>query len=380
LLDLPGSWLRVDGRAMTLTLYGDADADQLDELVATADAVFAERGAGGAPSLFGEEQAEAARGASAERDASATGSEARRAGRRRELAQPARPALATVGTRLGATAIDWFLYLCAAALVIGVLALREEGLAGLLGPAGTDEFDGPWQGGWNTKGFGALVIAEAVLVGLFALQSYFAATRGQTIGMRLLGARVVRRGGEAVEFFQGLLARTWLMAAIPLVVAGVLSRPLSSRAFFGHLLDSRVLIAAVVVAVVDGLAMFLGQEQRCLHDLVARTKVVAVPRDVFGLDQLRLGVGSATPDELKRRVDLWLMLSVASIVLGCGVLAIVPIVLARNAKLALQRLDQAEAERDVGLARLMCLLGYVACVLGLLVYATRAFAPFVATH
>jgi hypothetical protein len=54
LRELPDAWLRVAGKAMALTLYGPADADKLNQLVTAADAIFAEHGAGGGPSLFGD--------------------------------------------------------------------------------------------------------------------------------------------------------------------------------------------------------------------------------------------------------------------------------------------------------------------------------------
>lgn len=55
MLDLPDVWLTVRGRMMALTLFGPADAAQLEELVVVADTMFGEHGAGGAPSLIGEE-------------------------------------------------------------------------------------------------------------------------------------------------------------------------------------------------------------------------------------------------------------------------------------------------------------------------------------
>ncbi len=63
LRELPEAWLRVEEKAMALTLYGPADAEKIDQLVTAADVIFAEYGAGGGPSLFGEEdeaEAEAA--------------------------------------------------------------------------------------------------------------------------------------------------------------------------------------------------------------------------------------------------------------------------------------------------------------------------------
>lgn len=55
MLDLPDVWLTVRGRMMALTLFGSADAAQLEELIGVADTMFGEHGAGGAPSLIGEE-------------------------------------------------------------------------------------------------------------------------------------------------------------------------------------------------------------------------------------------------------------------------------------------------------------------------------------
>jgi hypothetical protein len=61
LLDLPDGWLSVDGKArvMTFSRYGLVDADRIEELVAAADIVFAEYGAGGGPSLLPDEDAPA---------------------------------------------------------------------------------------------------------------------------------------------------------------------------------------------------------------------------------------------------------------------------------------------------------------------------------
>jgi len=56
LMDLPDAWLRVEGKTMALTLHGAADADRLGDLVTAADIVFAEYGAEGGPSLFGDEE------------------------------------------------------------------------------------------------------------------------------------------------------------------------------------------------------------------------------------------------------------------------------------------------------------------------------------
>lgn len=59
LLDVPDLWLRVEGKTMALTLYGPVDAERLHDLVTAADVIFAEHGADGGPSLFGDADAEA---------------------------------------------------------------------------------------------------------------------------------------------------------------------------------------------------------------------------------------------------------------------------------------------------------------------------------
>lgn len=58
LRDFPDAWLHVEDRAMALVLYGPVDAERLQELIATADTIFAEHGAEGGPSLLAESEDE----------------------------------------------------------------------------------------------------------------------------------------------------------------------------------------------------------------------------------------------------------------------------------------------------------------------------------
>jgi hypothetical protein len=58
LREYPDLWLRVRGRVMAVTLYGQADAEQIDDLMVIADEIFAEVGAEGAPSLLGADDEE----------------------------------------------------------------------------------------------------------------------------------------------------------------------------------------------------------------------------------------------------------------------------------------------------------------------------------
>ncbi|WP_437714990.1 hypothetical protein WMF45_00395 [Sorangium sp. So ce448] len=59
LLDFPDAWLFVQDRAMALAVYGPVDADRMEELVIAADAIFAEHGNEGAPSLLFDDSADA---------------------------------------------------------------------------------------------------------------------------------------------------------------------------------------------------------------------------------------------------------------------------------------------------------------------------------
>lgn len=55
LCENPNAWVRVEGKTLTVSAFGALEADKIDRLVELADAIFAEHGADGGPSLFGEE-------------------------------------------------------------------------------------------------------------------------------------------------------------------------------------------------------------------------------------------------------------------------------------------------------------------------------------
>jgi len=278
LMELPDVWLRVEGKVMALTLYGYADPDKLDELVGVADAIFAERGAGGGESLFGEgEAAGATTPSDSEDDAGA--------------AEPV-----PVPLRLKAGALDLGLYLVAIVVLAAVLGKFESFHPAVLFNSPDMVVNQPWQGGWTTKGFGALVAAESLLVGLFVWQSYLASTRGQSIGKRLWGMRVVRLDGSPVTFWRGLLLRNWLLALVPLVVAGVLARPFGARELFLAIVRWPTVAAALAVVLLAIASAAMSREQRGVHDRVAGTKVVGA--EPWRLASIQLGTGGDGVDPL----------------------------------------------------------------------------------
>ena len=94
------------------------------------------------------------------------------------------------------------------------------------------------------------LIAYAPLLALVIYQWYLISTRGQSLAMGWLRIRIVKMNGSPCGFKNGVLLRAWVMAA----AAGGVG-------------------AAIVAGGLDGLFMF-GVERRCIHDLVAGTKVV----------------------------------------------------------------------------------------------------------
>lgn len=124
----------------------------------------------------------------------------------------------------------------------------------------------PWLLGVFVSGFladadhsrGPLSLLIAVLgmfssLGIGVYQLYLVSSRGQTIGKRMRNIRVVRLDGSRVSLGRILLLRN--------LVPGLL----------GSLCG--------LVSLIDALMIF-GEERRCLHDLLADTKVVKVTSDM----------------------------------------------------------------------------------------------------
>ena len=145
--------------------------------------------------------------------------------------------LANRWVRLGAAVIDGVILMAASWLVLGVA------MFGLIAY------------------FSALQ-DYVVLVGLLilltgwgmymAINGYLLYTRGQTVGKRLVGIRVVRTNGEKATLTNLILRRY-----LPFYLLGLLP-------FIG-----------LLVILIDVLFIF-GEDQRCLHDRLADTKVVMV--------------------------------------------------------------------------------------------------------
>jgi len=298
LLELPDVWLRVDEGAMALTLYGYRDLETLDELIDVADAFYAEEGATG-HSLFGDEDPSL----KGEKKPTRRG----RGDKRRDEAHEGagdrvETELAPAVLRLQAGAIDVALYalgIFCVALTLGAFAWFHPNA---LFNSPDLHVDQPWQGGWSTKGFGAFVAAETLLVGTFVYQSWLATHDGQSVGMKLLGARIVRLDGGSVNFVHGVLLRTWALGVLPLVAAAIFAARspsgYSARTFFEAIPTVPVIGVALVALAIGTVSMAMAKDGRGVHDRLAGTKVVTAER--FALEPIQLGVKGTDPLVLQR--------------------------------------------------------------------------------
>ncbi|HHH31238.1 MAG TPA: RDD family protein [Polyangiaceae bacterium] len=302
LMELPDVWLRVDGDVMAFTLYGYRDLETLDELLDVADAFYAEKGATG-HSLFGEEDPSLAREDKPTTYRVSGGKKPRDKPKGQHVEKDS-PELAPAQLRLAAGAIDMALYglgIFCVALTLGAFAWFHPSE---LFNSPDLVVDQPWQGGWTTKGFGAFVAAETLLVGTFAYQTWLATHDGQSIGKLLLGARVVRTDDRPVDFLRGVLLRTWTLGALPLVAAAIFAARseagYSARTFFEAIVTVPVFGVTLLALGIGTVSVAMAKDRRGLHDRIAGTKVVAAER--FALEPIQLGVKGTDPIVVQRLI------------------------------------------------------------------------------
>ena len=155
----------------------------------------------------------------------------------------------------------------------GTLATRTLRLAGaIVDSVASAVFVVPFlmfTGDWTAAISGELSYGT-ISLGSFALftamHGYLLATRGQTIGKWLVGTRIVRADNDEVPTLARTLSLRYGARAIGL--------PMTLVAFVLALVIAYPLI---VVGLID-IALIFRRDRRCLHDLIAGTKVVAVAR------------------------------------------------------------------------------------------------------
>lgn len=137
--------------------------------------------------------------------------------------------LAGRGTRFASWIIDLFLYL--GALTPGIILMAAMG--------GDD--DGAILGA---------VLAGFAFLGFAIYQMYLVSTRGQSLAKKWMGIKIVKTDGTECGFVHGVLLRMWVMSFI-----------------------GQIPVVGFVASLVDPLLIF-GDERRCLHDMIAGTKVI----------------------------------------------------------------------------------------------------------
>ena len=159
--------------------------------------------------------------------------------------------LASHGARLGAACINAFLYFLAAmpgSMMMGAQLLRQNPHLADGGAFHVESI--------NMSGFaGAAVWVWAGVGAVMLVQILLLAARGQNIGKLIVGARVVRvDNGQPAGFVRAALLR-FLVPVVLMIVLNMIF-------LFGFLFF-----------IVD-LACMARSDRRCLHDLIAGTKVV----------------------------------------------------------------------------------------------------------
>ena len=155
----------------------------------------------------------------------------------------------------------------------GTLATRTLRLAGaIVDSAASAVFVVPFllfTGDW-TAAIPAQLSYGTLSLGGFAsftaIQGYLLATRGQTLGKWLVGTRIVGANNDEVPTLARTLGLRYGTLAIGVVATSAVL-----------VLNGVILYVFVVFGLIDS-ALIFRRDRRCLHDLIARTKVVAVAR------------------------------------------------------------------------------------------------------
>jgi uncharacterized RDD family membrane protein YckC len=161
----------------------------------------------------------------------------------------------------------------AAPPTVGPLATRTLRLAGVMvDSVASAVFVVPsllFAGEWTAAISGELSYGTIALGGFASftvMHGYLLATRGQTIGKWLVGTRIVRADNDEVPTLARTLGlRYGTLAIVPVATLAVL------------VLNGVIPYVLIMFGLID-IALIFRRDRRCLHDLIARTKVVAVAR------------------------------------------------------------------------------------------------------
>jgi hypothetical protein len=87
--------------------------------------------------------------------------------------------------------------------------------------------------------------------------------------------------------------------------------------------------------------------------------------------------GGGAPPDLQAYVNKWFNLSILSIFCGCGLLGLINVYMANQAKQFLQQGDLNQAQEKIKVARMLCIVGYVMTALSFLGGIAYAILVFV---
>ena len=137
--------------------------------------------------------------------------------------------LASRGSRFAAALIDGFLYV--GAMLPGIVLMVASSDGGDPGMAG----------------LGLMVVG---MLGLAIYQWVLISNSGQSLAKKWMGIKIVKTDGTECGFVHGVLLRMWVMGII-----------------------GQIPFVGAIASLVDPLLIF-GDERRCLHDMIAGTKVI----------------------------------------------------------------------------------------------------------
>lgn len=143
--------------------------------------------------------------------------------------------LATLGQRFGGAIIDGVLALLYSLPITWMLGVWGDAMAGREPSFGTN-----------------LTMALTAGILFFVVHGYLLKNQGQTIGKKLVGIRIVNMQDQQAEFPKQILWRYLPLFGLNLIP-----------------------IAGPLLGLLDVLFIF-GSERRCVHDLIAGTRVVQV--------------------------------------------------------------------------------------------------------
>ena len=161
--------------------------------------------------------------------------------------------LASRGARFGARMIDGLLAMLSLVpggiwLIAAMDSAQSARYSSTYDPYATSYSSGP-----NFEDLaGPIALMVLPMLALTIYQWVMTAKHGQTLGKKWLKIKIVKHDGSPVDFVSGVILREWVQGF------------LNNLPWVGG-----------IVALID-VCMIFSQDQQCMHDKIAKTKVIAV--------------------------------------------------------------------------------------------------------